>query len=69
MKNVPWIFELTVYFKKKGFLDFHIQHTKWTLNKIEITFNGTFTGLKSMHQWFRIYFVCNPRLKAIEMAS
>ena len=42
------------------------QHVQWTLNKIENTFNGTFTGWKSMHQGFRIYFVRNPRLMAIE---
>ena len=36
------------------------------LNEIEIAFNGTFMG---MHHGLRIYFVWNPRLKAIETAS
>ena len=33
------------------------QHTERDLNKIEKTFNKTFSGLKSMHQGFRICFV------------
>ena len=45
------------------------QHAEWDLDKIEKTFNWTFAGWKSMHQGFRIYFVWNPRLKAIETAS
>ena len=45
------------------------QHAEWDLIEIEKTFNGTFTGWKSMHQGLRIYFVWNPRLEAIEMAS
>ena len=48
---------------------FVLQHAQWSLNRIEKTFNGTFAGWKNMHQGFRIYFVRNPRLKAIEMAS
>ena len=39
------------------------QHAEWDLNRIEKTFDGTFTGWKSMYQGFRIYFVWNPRLK------
>ena len=45
------------------------QYIEWALNGIEITFYRTFTGWKSMHQGFRIYFVWNPRLMAIETAS
>ena len=51
------------------FLSIKSQHAEWTMNKIEITFNNTFVAWKSMHQGFRIYFVLNPRLKAIETAS
>ena len=45
------------------------QHAERILNKIENTFNETFTVWKSMHQGFRIYFVWNPKLMAIETAS
>ena len=36
------------------------QHAERASNEIEITFNGTFAGWKSMFQGFRIYFVWNP---------
>ena len=48
---------------------FTVHSTKRALNEIEITFEGTFKGWKSIHQGFRIYFVWNPRLKAIKTAS
>ena len=59
-----------VYMKNKSLLTLTAspQHAQWTLNEIEKTFDGLL-GLKSMHQELRIYFVCNPRLKAIETAS
>ena len=37
-----------------------------TLNKIEITFNETFVWWKSMHQGFKMHFIQNLRLKAME---
>ena len=46
-----------------------MQHAQWTLNKIENTFNRTFTGWKRMLQGYKQYFFWNPRLKAIETAS
>ena len=45
------------------------QHAECDLNKIEKTFNRTFTGWKSMYQGFRIYFVRNPKLKATDTTS
>ena len=45
------------------------QHAELDLNKIEKTLNGTYAGWKSMHHGFRIYFVWNPRLKAIEFPT
>ena len=41
------------------------QYTKRALDTIENTFNKTFLGWKSIHKGFRVYFVLNPRLKAI----
>ena len=37
-------------------------YAKWTLNKIEKTFDGTFAAWKSVHQGFKKYFVWTPRL-------
>ena len=54
---------------KKFFSRYITQHAQRDLNKIENTFYGTFMGWKSMHQGFRIYFVWNPGLMAIEKAS
>ena len=59
LAHVPWVVSLNP----------RSQRAEWTLNKIEITLNGTFAGWKTMDQGFRIYFVWNPRLKAIEKAS
>ena len=44
------------------------QHAQWTLNKTWKTFKGTVIGCKSMHQWFRIYFVWNLRLMARQLS-
>ena len=39
------------------------------LNKIAKTFDGTYAGLKSMLQRFRIYFFRNPAMKGMESTS
>ena len=45
------------------------QHAQWILNKIENTFKWTFIEYKSIHLGFSVYFVWNPRSKAIETTS
>ena len=48
------------------------QLTQWAemiLNKIEKTFNKTYTGLKSFLQRFQICFSQNPSCKGMESTS
>ena len=64
----PILFKPIVF---SPFLPVMLIHT--TMRGLEIKlkkmFNGTFMGRKNMLQGFRIHFVWNHRLKAIEMAS
>ena len=46
-----------------------IRYVERTSNRIEKAFNETFSGWKDIHQWFRMYFLKNPSLKAIELTS
>ena len=47
----------------------HTQCAEMILNKIEKTFNKTFTGLKSFLQRFQICFSQNPSCKGTESTS
>ena len=58
--------------KKLESLNFHLgdpQYAEQILNKIANAFDGTYAGLKSMLQRFKIYFALNPRLKGVESTS
>ena len=67
---------MSLYFQFQFFVYFIIWgeypstlYAEQILNKIAKTFDGTYAGLKSMLQRFRIYFFRNPAMKGMESTS